>query len=136
MATIWERILYALGFRRVKQLSFEAEQNLLDALQHLALEEQRPAEQIATEMLAQAMGRRKEMEANLEYWKGLTPREQQVAALVCLNYTNKEIAIRLCISPETVKSHMHNLLAKFGLRSKAQLRQALYDWDFSAWEKS
>ena len=60
-------------------------------------------------------------------------REQQIAALACMNYTNRQIAAHLFISPETVKTHMRNVLRKFDLHSKAELRQTLGDWDFSSW---
>jgi len=56
-----------------------------------------------------------------------------VAALACLNFTNRQIAARLSISPQTVKSHMRNLLLRFELHSKVELRQVLSDWDFSEW---
>ena len=65
----------------------------------------------------------------------LTPREQDVAALACLGYTNRQIAARLGISPDTVKTHVRNLLHKFELHSKDELRSLLQDWDFSAWEE-
>jgi len=63
----------------------------------------------------------------------LTPRQQQTAALACLNFTNRQIAARLGISPQTVKTHIRNLLHRFDLHSKAELRQVLADWDFSEW---
>ena len=67
-------------------------------------------------------------------WQTLTPREQQVAALVCLNHTSRQIAALLVISPETVKTHVGNLLRKFGLPTRQELRQALAGWDFSEWK--
>jgi DNA-binding CsgD family transcriptional regulator len=56
-----------------------------------------------------------------------------VAALTRLNFTNRQIAARLMITPETAKTHVRNVLRKFDLHSKAELRRALADWDFSAW---
>jgi DNA-binding CsgD family transcriptional regulator len=50
-----------------------------------------------------------------------------------LNFTNRQIAARLQITPETVKTHVRNVLHKFDLHSKAELRRSLADWDFSAW---
>jgi DNA-binding CsgD family transcriptional regulator len=64
----------------------------------------------------------------------LSPREQQVAALVCLNYSNAQIAARLNISQSTVKTHVSNALRKFGLQRRTDLRLALAEWDFSAFE--
>jgi DNA-binding NarL/FixJ family response regulator len=42
----------------------------------------------------------------------LTPREVDVLRLVALGNTNKEIAGRLSLTEETVKSHIRNILAK------------------------
>ena len=92
------------------------------ALRELAQSELRPEDQIA--------------EANLLRWRALTPREQEVSALTCLNYTNVQIADHLMISPETVKTHIRNVLSKFKLHSKNELRENLIDWDFSAWAEA
>ena len=62
-------------------------------------------------------------------------REQQVIAMMCQNRTNQEIAGRLCISQETVKTHIRHGAQKLGLHNKMELRRALIGWDFSAWEK-
>lgn len=66
-------------------------------------------------------------------WAELTPREQQVAALACLGYTNREIAGQLVISVNTVRSHMRSILDKYHVASKAELRLILANWDFDAW---
>lgn len=51
----------------------------------------------------------------------LSPREQEVLALVSQGATNKEIADRLFISIGTVKNHIHNILEKLHLRNRAQI---------------
>jgi DNA-binding CsgD family transcriptional regulator len=38
------------------------------------------------------------------------------------------------ISSETVKSHIHNVLLKFGLRSKSDLRLLLLDLGIRWWQ--
>jgi DNA-binding CsgD family transcriptional regulator len=106
------------------------------ALGDLARRELRPEDEIAADLLTNAIARHQAAEANLRRWHGLTPREQEVSALTCLNLTNVEIAKCLMISPETVKTHVRNVLAKFNLRSKDELRQVLGDWDFSAWAEA
>jgi len=73
-------------------------------------------------------------ETNARTWDDLTPREQHVAALVCLGYTNKEIAKKLVIATSTVKTHVRNILHKFGLNGKLELKGVLREWDFSAWD--
>lgn len=106
------------------------------ALRELSQAELRPEHEIAADLLANAIARHQAAEANLLRWKELTPREQEVSALTCLNYTNLQIADHLTISPETVKTHIRNVLAKFKLHSKNELRQNLSDWDFSAWAEA
>lgn len=51
----------------------------------------------------------------------LSPREQQVVELLLENLANKEIAVRLGLSERTVKFHVSNVLAKYGVRRRADL---------------
>ncbi len=52
----------------------------------------------------------------------LTPREREVTRLTAQGQTNHEIAYKLGIARETVKSHIRSTLAKLGIHSKAELR--------------
>jgi DNA-binding NarL/FixJ family response regulator len=132
--SLWQRLLQTLGFQRTTdKLSFQVDLELLQSLQGLAENEQRSQNEVAADLLSIALAQRDAANFYLERWRDLSPREQQVAALACLGYTNRQIANRLVISTETVKSHMRNVLNKFNLHSKIELRQALSDWDFSEW---
>lgn len=51
----------------------------------------------------------------------LTRRERDVALLVATGRRNREIAGELGISEGTVKMHLHNVYAKFGVGSRTQL---------------
>ncbi len=52
---------------------------------------------------------------------GLTERERQVHALVAEGLSNDEIAQRLYLSPQTVKTHVNRAMAKLGAHDRAQL---------------
>jgi DNA-binding NarL/FixJ family response regulator len=51
----------------------------------------------------------------------LSRREQEVLNLLLGNLANKELADRLHVTERTVKFHVSNLLAKFGVRRRADL---------------
>ena len=55
----------------------------------------------------------------------LTRREGEVAALVATGLGNKQIAVRLGISLPTVKDHVHRILVKSGLPSRAAIAAAV-----------
>ncbi len=50
----------------------------------------------------------------------LTPREREVLQLLTRGQTNKEIANALCVSENTVKNHLKNILAKLHLQNRVQ----------------
>lgn len=131
--TIWQRIRRALGYTHSSRLTFHADEDLLQSLRTIAEREQRRTGEVASELLNSALEQRQVDDGLVARWHFLSPREQQVAALTCLNFTNRQIAARLMVTPETAKTHVRNVLRKFDLHSKAELRRALADWDFSAW---
>jgi DNA-binding NarL/FixJ family response regulator len=51
----------------------------------------------------------------------LSPREQEVLALVAEGHSNRAIAEALFVSPNTVKTHVASLLRKHDASSRAQL---------------
>ena len=129
----WQRLLRALGYTPLPRLSFHADQEMIQSLQDLAESERRQAGEVAADLLSQALAQRRLEGEHLERWEALSRREQQVAALICRGYTNRQIAARLGVSPDTVKIYVRNVLRKFGLRGRADLRQALAGWDFGDW---
>jgi DNA-binding CsgD family transcriptional regulator len=51
----------------------------------------------------------------------LTAREQEVVELLCHGLSNAEVAARLYVSPRTAEHHVSNILAKLGLRTRAEV---------------
>ncbi len=132
-----QRIINAIrGRLRPRQgANFTLDVNTLRSLEFLAEREQRTPEEIANNLLGEALRDHQAQGENWKRWQSLSPREQEITALICLNYTSREIAKRLQISPETVKTHAEHALIKFGLTDRAALRLMLKGWDFSAWDR-
>jgi DNA-binding CsgD family transcriptional regulator len=129
---LWQQFLTQLGVERHTLV----DDSLLRSVRDLADRERRSPEEVIVNLLNQALQERQVAEQSWQSWQLLTPREQHIAALVCLNHTGRQIAAHLVLSPETVKTHMRNILRKFNLRTRQELRQALAGWDFSAWQNT
>ena len=56
----------------------------------------------------------------------LTKRERDVVELIAEGFTNKEIAQKLDVSSYTVKSHVHNILAKLALSTRIQIAKHVH----------
>jgi DNA-binding NarL/FixJ family response regulator len=54
----------------------------------------------------------------------LTKKEKEIVSLICHGYRNKEIAQKLAITEQTVKSHCNRIFKKVGVSDRLQL--ALY----------
>ena len=85
------------------------DENLLDAVR-LALERDR-----------QQREKNKSLAIVRSCFETLTPREQEVFALVATGLINKRIATQLAVSEITIKVHRGNLTRKMGARSLAEL---------------
>ncbi len=134
--SLWRRLLEVLGFRPPPEKRlFELDAVLAEYVRTLAEREQLRPDELASDLLSSGLAQRDQMQRAALIWRSLSPREQQVAALACLGYSNQQIGARLVITRDTVKTHMSNALHKYGVRNRSELRQVLEGWDFSEWEQ-
>lgn len=118
------------------KLKLQLDELSFELLRELTQGQDYGIEELATRLLTQAIyDYHQTTDENVRLWESLSPRQQQVAALVCLKYTNGEIAEKLFISPDTVKTHVSNILHKFNMRGRHQLAHVLRKWDFSSYDR-
>ena len=60
------------------------------------------------------------MDLDRELAECLTPREMEVLSLVTEGLSNCEIAEALCISVNTVETHLRHIYQKLGVHNRAQ----------------
>ena len=131
-----DRIRHTLNGARSARLHIKLSDDLLAMLGKLAAQDGVTAEEYAGDLLTETViERHHARDENIRRWELLSEREKEVAALACLGHTNPEIGLQLHIAKDTVKTHMKNILRKFGLKGRGQLRWVLKEWDFSAYEK-
>lgn len=106
------------------------------SLRDLVVLDVRPEEELTADLMAVIEAKKIAALAIQEHWHTLSYREQQITALTCLSYTNRQIAAQLMLSPSTVATHMRKVLTKFKLHSKTELRQVLSGWDFRSWRNT
>jgi DNA-binding CsgD family transcriptional regulator len=75
------------------------------------------------ESIAYAQRGRGERKRPSSGWGSLTPTEVDVVRLVGEGLGNKDIGVRLFVSPRTVQTHLTHVYAKLGLASRVQLAQ-------------
>ena len=65
--------------------------------------------------------RKKQITEQLMPLAELTAREKEILNLVLQGKSNKVIAKELCISENTVKTHIRNILGKYEVQNRTQL---------------
>jgi DNA-binding CsgD family transcriptional regulator len=114
--SIWRKLLSLIGLRPISApRRFKISESMHVTLATLAQHEGRPEDELIQDLVAAGLTQYYSSDELWKKWETLSPRERDVAALACLGYTNKEIGRQLGISPETVKTHLKNVLVKFNL---------------------
>ena len=129
-----DNILKQNGYIRPETLA-EIDANLIPLIQDIANEEGLSISETVNRLLSFAIGEHHATNDNLLRWDSLTPRQQDTAAFACLGYSNMEIAQKMSISVNTVKTHLRQVLQTFAAGTKGELQLLLASWDFSDWKK-
>ncbi len=134
---LYERIWLTIRqkYRRLFRRNIELDPEIYETVQEYAAREKRAPEELASYIINEGIRNHQIQAECWNRWLILSPREQQIAALVCLGYTNRQIGGKLYISPETVKTHAEKVLFKFGLPNRQELRILLKDWNFSEFDQ-
>ena len=112
---------------------FALDEELQAALVDRADRESRPAEEIQREFVEAGLAQLQTSDELKKRWETLSQRERDVTALTCLKYTNRQMAAKMKVSPDTVKGYIRQALVKYNVHSKDELRILLELWDFSDW---
>jgi two-component system nitrate/nitrite response regulator NarL len=91
--------------------------DVLRAIDHVVRSELVCSPRIAAELFGRISERR---ERESPEWKMLTTRERQVLDCIRQGQSNKEIAQKLNIAETTVKNHVHHVLEKLAVTTRAQ----------------
>ena len=112
---------------------FLKDEEIVTLVRNVAQQQGRSEEEVMTDFTKAGWDQLQQENEMMERWDSLSQREREVVALICLGYRNYQIAEKLVIAPETVKTHLQNIFAKFNLRSSKELRFALKDLNFEEW---
>ena len=112
-------------------MPYQFDEDLNRKLFSMARQENCSPNEIAARLLNFALQEQNKIQYQHAQWRRLSPREREITLYICQGLTNIEIAQKLYISNETVKSHVHNILRKFSIRNKRELQVTLADCDIS-----
>lgn len=131
--TLWQQLQAVVERADMIRVSGTVDDDLLRSVRDLSVREGYQLDEMILILLDQAVKNRRLKDRAHRSWDALSPREKQVAALVCTGLTGRQIAARLVVSPETIKTHVRHILRKFNLSSRRELCRLLADWDFRPW---
>jgi DNA-binding NarL/FixJ family response regulator len=113
----------ASGFL-LKDVSAE---RLFDAVRVVAAGEALLAPNVTRRLIGEFIRLRPRERGGPTSLEALTPRETEVLRLIAEGLSNAEIADRLVVSDQTVKTHVSRVLSKLSLRDRAQAVVAAYE---------
>jgi DNA-binding NarL/FixJ family response regulator len=104
-----------------------AAERLFEAVRIIAAGDALLAPTVTRRLISEFARLRPSPPAEPDLLRGLTPRETEVLRLVAEGLSNGEIAERLVVGEETVKTHVSRILTKLGLRDRTQAVVTAYE---------
>jgi DNA-binding NarL/FixJ family response regulator len=102
-------------------------ERLFDAVRVVAAGDALLAPTVTRRLVAEFARLRQQRRPPAAALHALTPRETEVLCLVAEGLSNPEIAARLVVGEETVKTHVSRVLGKLGLRDRTQAVVIAYE---------
>ena len=102
-------------------------EQLFEAVRVVAAGEALLAPAVTRRLIAEFARLRPQLPTRPERLSDLTPRETEVLRLVAEGLSNAEIAERLVVTKETVKTHVSRILGKLDLRDRSQAVVLAYE---------
>lgn len=102
-------------------------ESLFEAVRVVAAGEALLAPTVTSRLISEFARLRPEPPRQHDLLDALTPRETEVLRLVAQGLSNTEIAGRLVVSDETVKTHVSRILGKLNLRDRTQAVITAYE---------
>ena len=93
---------------------------VLDAVRRVASDDTVLPAHLVGPVLSAMAGRGRRARDRAELLAALTPREEQILALLAQGLSRKRIATRLELSPNTVRTHLQRVLAKLSVHSQLE----------------
>jgi DNA-binding NarL/FixJ family response regulator len=102
-------------------------EELIRAVRVVAAGQALLAPSVTRRLIADVTRRRAALSPRNKQLESLTPREREVLELIAAGLSNTEIAERLFVSQQTVKTHVGKVFAKLSLRDRAQAVVLAYE---------
>lgn len=134
MGAFWQSFVVWLR-RRLNEREVLLSRKLRREIEALAQKRGRSVGEVTYELLLTSLEQQIRETGHHPAWEALTRRERDVAALTAVGYSNQQIADRLFLSIETVRTHLRSVLRKYGVHSKEDLRASLGAQDLAMMEK-
>jgi len=116
-----------------KRRVYDHDERLISTLKNAAFQQGRSPEEVLNDAVKLGDQQVLKQRTLTQLWDTLSPREQEVTALICLEYNRNQIAEVLGVTSGTIRTHMESIYKKFGVHTAKHLSSQLSSWDMLGW---